>query len=105
MGFWEWLTGRDEKESDVYANFDKVSEVVEKIENIATTDVSNAQSAIDEAFGQLTSVKGFTEYVATLNTSYYDPYFEGIKTSISALGSKLQGNADSIKEYEEAAWY
>ena len=105
MGFWEWLTGRDEKESDVYANFDKVSDVVGRIGDIATTTVGNAQSAIDEAFGQLTAVKGFSEYVATLNTNYYDPYFDGIAQSINALGEKLQGNADSIKEYEEAPWY
>ena len=44
MGFMSWLTGRDEKESDVYANYDKVSTVVNEITTIGTTKVSNAQT-------------------------------------------------------------
>ena len=35
MSFWSWLTGRSEKQSDVYANYDKVDAVVNDIHGIA----------------------------------------------------------------------
>ena len=56
MGFMSWLTGRDEKESDVYANYDKVSTVVNEITTIGTTKVSNAQTEVNAAIKKLNSV-------------------------------------------------
>lgn len=44
MGFLSWLTGRSEKESDVYANYDKVDSVVQEINSIGTNQVETART-------------------------------------------------------------
>ena len=63
QSFISWLTGRDPKESDVYANFDKVEDVKTLIRNISTNEVATAQENIYAAFEQLNSVNGLAEYV------------------------------------------
>ena len=39
MGFVEWLTGRDPKAADVYADYDRVADVTDRINKIAKNDV------------------------------------------------------------------
>ena len=39
MSLWSWLTGRNPKEEDLYANFSKVAEVTDELRNVATKTV------------------------------------------------------------------
>ena len=105
MGFLSWLTGRDEKESDVYANYDKVDSVVQEINSIGTNQVETARTEINAAITELNNVNGVAQYVGQVNAGGYDSVFESIASSISQIGEQLQNKANSIKEYEESAWY
>jgi len=105
MGFLSWLTGRDEKESDVYANFDKVDTVVSSIKSISTNEVASAKDAVHEAINALNNVNGLSTYVGSVDTGAFDGVFESIATSITQIGDQLQNKANDIKEYEESEWY
>ena len=104
MGFLSWLTGRDEKESDVYANYDKVDSVVQEINSIGTNQVETARTEINAAITALNNVNGVAQYVGQVNAGGYDSVFESIASSISQIGEQLQNKANSIKEYEESSW-
>ena len=105
MGFWEWLTGHDEKESDVYANMDEVKPLVEKINNVATKDVDAAKSKIDDAVNSLKKVNGVSEYIQNLDFSYLDSYYDSIEKEIKGIATKLQSSADDIETYNKASWW
>jgi len=104
MGLWKkftsWLTGRDEKESDVYANYDKVDEVVTSIKNVKTNQVVDAQDAIREALNKLNNVNGVAQYVGSVDTGAFDGIFDSIGSSIvlsQYLGAKKsEGELNSI---------
>ena len=85
MGFMSWLTGRDEKESDVYANYDKVSDVVSEITTIATTNVSNAQTEVDSAIQALNSVKGMEYLGFNIPQGFYNEFFESTSETIKFI--------------------
>ena len=70
-----WITGRDPKEADVYANYDKVQTTSDNIRSIAKNQVLTAQESIYAAFNQLNSVKGLAEYVGTIEVGNYDTVF------------------------------
>ena len=38
MGLWSWLTGRDEKQQDVYANYERVDDLVANLKKVSTTE-------------------------------------------------------------------
>ena len=105
MGFWSWLTGRNPKESDLYANYDKVAQVTDRINTIATTEVTNAQAAVYSAFNQLNSVNGLSTYVGTITVSNYDSIFQSIGETIENIGNMINDKAENIKAYEESPWY
>ena len=105
MGFLSWLTGRSEKESDVYADYDKVDSVVQEIKSIGTNQVETARTEINAAITELNNVNGVAQYVGQVNAGGYDSVFESIASSISQIGEQLQNKAESIKTYEESAWY
>ena len=105
MGFWSWLTGRDPKESDLYANYEKVGEVTDLLKQISTTQVESARSAIYEALNQLNSVNGLTTYVGSVEPGNFEGVFTGIGDTIANIGSSINEKAESIKKYEEAPWY
>ena len=97
-----WITGRDPKESDVYANYDKVAIVSDSIRSISKNQVATAQENIYAAFEQLNNVKGLAEYVGTIEISNYDTVFETISTTVEEIANQLDGKAEDIKIYEEA---
>lgn len=103
MGFIEWITGRDEKESDVYANFDRVETVVDNIKNIATQRIDNAKIEVDNAISNLNNVNGLAQYVGQVSPNVYDAIFEEISKTISTIGDQLTIKANDIKAYEEAS--
>ena len=105
MGFVSWLTGRDEKESDVFANYDKVSDVVSEITTIATTKVSNAKTEFNSAIQALNSVKGMEDYIGTIPQGSYDEFFVSVSDTIKFIGEQINQKADDIKTYEESEWY
>ena len=101
MGFWSWLTGRDEKESDVYANFDKVEVVVSNLKKIATDNVSQANDAVRAAINELNAVKGMAEYVGQLEVNSFDGTFEAVESTINQIATTMEQKANDIKIYEE----
>ena len=105
MSFKSWLTGRDDKEADVYANFDKVDEVVTNIKNIQTNEVEAARDAVAEAINELNNVNGVSQYVGSVSVHGFDGVFDSIGSSVAQIAEQLQSKADDIKEYEESAWY
>ena len=105
MGFMSWLTGRDEKQSDVYANFEKVDTVVENIKSVGKNEVETARDAVHEAMNKLNNVNGLAEYVGTVNIGDFDGVFDGIASGIEEIGNQIQAKANDIKTYEESEWY
>lgn len=105
MGFMSWLTGRDEKESDVYANFEKVEEVVSGIKKISSNEVETAQEAVNNAIKDLNNVNGLAQFVGTVDVNGFNTVFESIATTISQIGEQIQVKADDIKAYEEASFW
>lgn len=105
MGFMSWLTGRDEKQSDVYANFEKVDTVVENIKSVGKNEVETARDAVHEAMNKLNNVNGLAEYVGTVNIGDFDDVFDGIASGIEEIGNQIQAKANDIKTYEESEWY
>ena len=102
---WDWLTGRSEKEHDVYANFDVVKQVITDLEGIASKTVDASQTAFNESISKLNSVNGLNEYVGTVDASAYDSLFDELSKNILSISETLESNANDIKDYEEAAWY
>jgi len=103
--FWNWLTGHDEKEEDVVANYDKVAEVTSAIQTIAHTQVPNAKDAVYEAFNRLNSVKGLSEYVGTIEVSNYDTVFEQISKTVEEISSQVDSKAEAIKKYSDSNFF
>ncbi|MBP5679376.1 MAG: hypothetical protein J6X28_06095 [Bacilli bacterium] len=102
QSFSSWLTGRDPKEADVYANYQNVAIVSGAINEIATTQVKTAQENVYAAFEQLNNVKGLAEYVGSIEINNYDTVFESISSTIGEIATQLEGKAEDIKTYEEA---
>lgn len=102
QSFGSWVTGRSPKESDVYANYDKVTEVTDTIRKIATVKVGEAQDAVYAALKNLNNVNGLDKYVGAVDISAYDSLFYSITETINDLANKMQNKAEDIKEYEEA---
>ena len=105
MSFKSWLTGRDDKEADVYANFDKVDEVVTNIKNIQTNEVEAARDAVAEAINELNNVNGVSQYVGSVNVSGFESVFDVISSSVGQIADQMQAKADDIKAYSESKWY
>lgn len=105
MSFTSWLTGRDEKESDVYANYDKVESVVSNIKNISNNEVESARNAVHTAINNLNNVNGLAQFVGSVDAGAFDGIFESIASTIVQIGEQVQNKANDIKTYEESAWY
>ncbi len=105
MGFMSWLTGRDEKESDVYANFERVDDLVTNLKKVSTDNVTTASDAVKAAVTELNNVKGMAEYVGQVNADCFTPTFERVTATIDQVGAMIQQKADNIKAYEESTWY
>ena len=105
MGFMSWLTGRDEKESDVYANYDKVESVVSNIKSISSNQVEAARDAVNNALNQLNNVNGLAQYVGSVDAGAFNGVFESIASAIVQVGDQVKSKANDIKTYEESAWY
>ncbi|MBP5679271.1 MAG: hypothetical protein J6X28_05570 [Bacilli bacterium] len=107
MGLWQsfcnWISGRDAKEADVYANYGKVEQVTSDIRTIATTGVGNAQDAIYGAFNALNNVNGLAEYVGSVQVENYDTVFESLASTINGIADSIDSKAQDIKTYEEAS--
>lgn len=105
MSFTSWLTGRDEKESDVYANYDKVESVVSNIKSISSNQVESARDAVHTAVNELNNVNGLAQFVGSVDAGAFDGVFESIASAIVQIGEQVQNKANDIKTYEESAWY
>ena len=105
MGFVSWLTGRDEKEADVYANFEKVDLVVSEIQKIRTGEIEEARAVVNEAIKKLNNVNGLSQYVGSIDFAAFDALFDNISTAIEDISKQIQNKANDIKEYESAAWW
>ena len=104
MGLWSWLTGRDAKQADVYANFERVDEVVTNLKKVSTERVSQASDAVKAAVVELNNVKGMAEYVGQIGPDSFTGTFERVSSTIDQIGTTMQQKANDIKIYEEASW-
>ena len=102
MGFFSWLTGRDEKQADVYANFDRVDELLTNLKKVSTENVAQAADAVRAAVVELNNVKGMAEFVGQINPDCFGETFEKINTTLEQLGTTIQQKANDIKVYEES---
>ena len=105
MGFWSWLTGRDEKQQDVYANYERVDDLVTNLKKVSTTEVSAASDAVQAAVTELNNVNGMAQFVGQVSADCFVPTFERVAQTIDQIGTMVQQKADNIKTYEESAWY
>ena len=105
MGIIEFFTGRDPKSADVYANFDRVADLTERISNISKNDVDDAKMAIQEAVRAINNVNGFQQYVGTIPESQFDSTLDTVATAINEVGKAVTKAADDIKAYEESSWW
>lgn len=103
MGIMGWLTGRNEMESDVYANYDKVSTVTDKISTIVA-DMSSSIETIEKAVVALNSCNGVGEYVDPVDVSVINEVLNSCREQIAKIGTDITTKAESIKTYEEASW-
>ena len=101
MSLWSWLSGHDDKEASLYANFDAVDVTVDRLNTISTSSVSAAQDNINAALQRLNSTKGLNQYVGTVDASTYEPMFQSLHDSIGTLGAQMTDKADTIKEYND----
>ena len=104
MSLREIITGRSDKEADVYENPDKVATVIEHINEIGSVKIESAKSAISEAISAYNSVNGVAEFVGTLDSGAVTGYIDEIGSGIKELGNQIQSKADDIKIYQEASY-
>ena len=102
QSFGSWFTGRSEKESDVYANPEKASLVVDTLNGIATDKVGAAQGEIYAAINRLNSVNGLLENVGGIDLNFYDSIFTSIEETIQNLAVQMENKIEDIKIYEES---
>lgn len=102
---YEFFTGRDPKAADVYADYDRVADVTDRINQIAKNDVDEAKEAIQAAVQELNNVNGFQQYVGSLPVNTFDSTLDTVSTAISDIGTAITSAAEDIKAYEEAPWY
>ena len=69
MGFWSWLTGHSEKESDVYANYDKVANYSEIFSSME--DTFDILTNTEFKFGKLMDAEGKEKELTDSNYTYY----------------------------------
>lgn len=100
-----FITGRDEKESDVYANYDRVAEVVSQIQSIGKNEIQSAKEDVHQAIEALNNVNGLAQFVGSIDAGVFDGQFDAIAEQVAQIGTQIQEKADSIKAYEESAWY
>lgn len=100
---WGWLSGRDPSQHELYLNFEKVEQVTTEINNIAVTQVGNAEDAFNEALNRLNKVHGLADYVGTVDPAKYTGVFESITQTVSAIGGGITEKAEAIKKYEESS--
>ncbi len=103
-GVYEFFTGRDPKAADVYADFDRVADLTDRISKISKNDVDDAKMAIQEAVRAINNVNGFQQYVGTIPETQFDSTLDTVATAISEVGKAVTKAADDIKAYEESSW-
>ena len=103
MGFMNWLTGRDTKESDLYVDFDKVESVTTRLNEISTSSVSEGFQSITNALEKLNSTPGM-DLIGGANPSFsVAEVFESISSEIEQINTSIQTKADDAKVYSEAS--
>ena len=85
MGFWSWLTGRDEKQQDVYANYERVDDLVANLKKVSTTEVSAASDAVQAAVTELNNVNGMAQFVGQVSADCFVPTFERVAQTIDQI--------------------
>lgn len=103
MGILSFFTGRDEKEADVYANYDKVSNVTSNISEISSS-METSISVIESAANEINSCKGVGDFIEPCNTAGIVELLTSCRSQIESIGTEITNKANDIKTYEEASW-
>ena len=85
MGFLSWLTGRDEKEQDVYANYERVDDLVANLKKVSTDNVTAASDAVKAAVTELNNVNGMAQFVGQVSADCFAPTFERVASTIDPV--------------------
>lgn len=100
--FFGWLTGRDPKESDLYADYGRVEQVTSAIREIARMRVTTAQENVYAAFDSLNQINGLEKYIGTIDYSGFHEMFDAVGKTIDGIASDINDKAEEIKKYEES---
>ncbi len=104
MSIFSFFTGRDAKEADVFADFNKIDTVVSEIQDISKTEVVDAKNAIHEALEELNNVNGLSTLVGfSVNIGAFDDVYDNVASSISEIANQLESKAKDVKDYSEAS--
>ena len=105
MGLWSWLTGHDEKEASLCANFDAVNVLTDRLFSIASTRVEASANNVLAAVQRVNNSKGFSTYIGPLPTDGYNVMFDSITETVSGLGNMVIDKASAIKEYNDSNFF
>ena len=76
---WDWLTGRSEKEHDVYANFDVVKQVITDLEEQKRVVIISSQEDVVSYFGLILQQYGqYNVYLEEDLSIVDDEYLEEV---------------------------
>ena len=97
--FASWFTGR----SGLYEDTDKVQSAIDNLEKIKTSTVEDGKETVQAAIDKLNSVKGFYQYVGSLNRSAFDPLFDVASETIDGLVGQINAKVADIEEYNNSS--
>ena len=106
MGLWGdfcgWLTGRDEKESDVYANPEMVEKVVADLTNVTSIQVENARGNVIDALCNLNNNPSMQNAGLGVPIDNFNGIFDEISANITQISKMISTKAEDIAIYEQA---
>ena len=96
------LTGHSSKEADLYANFDKVEAVSNRLIDIITSKIPASKSNIMYAIQRYNSCKGVGQYVDPFNQNICEELLATIEYQVNEINNSILDKAEKIKTYSEA---
>lgn len=81
MDIGNFLTGHSEQESSLYANYDKVNLVEDRLTNIVNSMIPTAKANVMNAVQRVNSCKGVGSYMEPLDSSFV----EGLLVNVGEL--------------------
>ena len=103
MDIGNFLTGHSEQESSLYANYDKVNLVEDRLTNIVNSMIPTAKANVMNAVQRVNSCKGVGSYMEPLDSSFVEGLLGNVGEEVNAISVNIRNKADSIKTFSEAS--